>query len=88
MLETGRADLICRLVEDNMGISFLPDYVTEAAVQAGKVVRLPVEDFRVELWKQLLHRRDKWISPQMRAMIGHLSGISLVKQNTQPKGAL
>jgi len=88
VLETGLADLICRLVEENMGISFLPDYVTEAAVQAGRVVRLPVDDFKVELWKQLLYRRDKWLSPQMQAMIGHLSGISLVKESKQPKGAM
>ncbi|MGN0976631.1 MAG: LysR family transcriptional regulator, partial [Faecousia sp.] len=29
VLETGQADLICQLVEQNMGIAFLPDYVTE-----------------------------------------------------------
>ena len=32
VLETGRADLICSLVERNVGVGFLPDYVTQAAV--------------------------------------------------------
>ena len=77
MLEISRADLICRLVAQDMGVSFLPDYVTEGAVQAGEVVRLQVEDFQVELWKQLLYRRDKWVSAQMRAVIDHLSGLPL-----------
>ena len=76
-LETGRADVLCRLVEEDMGISFLPDYVTEDSVREGKLKRLEVEDFHVVVWKQLLYRRDKWVSPQMRAMINHLAGISL-----------
>ena len=77
VLEIGSADSICKLVEENMGISFLPDYVTERAVKAGRIVRLPVKDMDVELWKQLLYHRDKWVSVQMEALISHLSGILL-----------
>lgn len=75
ILESSSADLICRLVEQGMGMSFLPDYVTEAAVQAGTLVRLEAEDFRPELWKQLLHHRDKWISHPMETVIRCLSGL-------------
>lgn len=77
VLEMGGADLICKLVEQDMGLSFLPDYVTEAAVQAGTVVRLEVPDIQVEVWKQLVYRRDKWLSLPMQAMIRHLSTIQL-----------
>ena len=77
VLEIGSADSICKLVEESMGISFLPDYVTEASVKAGRLVRLPVKDMDVELWKQLLYHRDKWVSLQMEALIRHLSGILL-----------
>ena len=77
VLEIGSADLICRLVAEGAGLSFLPDYVTEAAVRAGKLVRLPVRGMQVELWKQLLHHRNKWMSPQMQAVLRHLSDIRL-----------
>ncbi|MBQ7944950.1 MAG: LysR family transcriptional regulator [Lachnospiraceae bacterium] len=77
ILEIGSADLICKLVEDGVGISFLPDYVTEAAIQRGTIVRLNVKDFEVELWKQLLYHRDKWVSPQMEATIGQFGMILL-----------
>ena len=77
VLETARADLICGLVARNMGVSFLPDYVTEADVQAGRLKRLDVDGFQVTVWKQVLYRRDKWLSAQMKAMIGYLSGIRL-----------
>ena len=76
-LEIGSADMICRLVERGMGLSFLPDYVTEEAVRGGRIVRLDVPGFEVDLWKQLLYHRGKWMSLPMRAAIDHLSGISL-----------
>lgn len=77
ILETARADVICGLVENDIGIGFLPDYVTETAVQEGKLKRLDVADFRAEVWKQILYRREKWLSPPMRAMIDHLSKLPL-----------
>lgn len=77
MLEIGRADLICRLVEEDTGISFLPDYVTEEAVREKRMVRLSVTDFKVELWKQLLYHRDKWMSFQMEVLLEHLGRIEL-----------
>ena len=80
VLETGRADLICALAEENAGVGFLPDYVTADSVRRGKLVRLPVQDFRVVVWKQLLYRREKWVSLQMRAMIDHISRIRLAQK--------
>ncbi len=77
VLETARADLICDLVAENMGVSFLPDYVTDGAVRRGDLIRLSVEDCQVTVWKQILYRRDKWLSPQMKAMLGFLSQLRL-----------
>ncbi len=69
VLEMGSARLICSLIGEGAGISFLPDYVTEQDVQAGAIVRLNVRDFEVEIWKQLLYHRDKWVSPQLDAVL-------------------
>lgn len=77
VLETARADVICGLVEENMGIGFLPDYVTEDAVRGGRLCRLEVAGFQTEVWKQILYRREKWLSPPMHAMIDHLSKLPL-----------
>lgn len=78
VLETGRADLICALAEENAGVGFLPDYVTEDSVAAGKLRRLTVENYGILVWKQLLYRRDKWVSLPMEAMIKHLKSIKLI----------
>jgi len=77
ILETGSTDLLCLLVEQGVGISFLPDYATAQAVQRGTVVRLEAEDFSPELWVQLLYHRNKWVSRSMRAVLDHLAGVSL-----------
>ncbi len=71
-LEIGDTLLICHLLEKNMGISFLPDYVTQRFVQKGSLQRLSVTDFSVGVWKQLLYRRDKWCTPQMQCVIEYL----------------
>ena len=73
ILETGNADLICCLVEQGMGISFLPDYVTKDAVASGKIRYLQINDFEIDIWKQLLYHHDKWLSPQMQAVIDYLA---------------
>lgn len=69
VLEIGSTDQIRALVEQGVGISFLPDYVTAEAVEAGRLAYLRVEGFQIEIWKQLLHHRDKWVSPQLESVL-------------------
>ena len=69
VLEIGSTSLICSLIEQGAGISFLPDYVTAKSIADGKMVYLNVDDFEIEVWKQLLYHRDKWVSPQMESVI-------------------
>ena len=73
VLEIGCAGLICSLVEQGAGISFLPDYVTEEKVRAGRLRYLPVKNFEIEIWKQLLYHRDKWVTPQLESALAYLS---------------
>lgn len=73
VLEIGRTDLICDMVSDDMGISFLPDFVTEDGVRSGKLVRINVKGYEIDVWKQLIYRKEKWLSMQMKAIIEHMS---------------
>ena len=73
VLEIGSAGLICSLVKQGAGISFLPDYVTEEKVRAGRLRYLPVKNFEIEIWKQLLYHRDKWVTPQLESALAYLS---------------
>lgn len=74
---SGNTDLLCALVEKGAGISLLPDYTTKAQIAAGKLKYLQVPEMQVEIWTQLLHHRDKWISEPMRVVIDYLHKCTL-----------
>lgn len=69
VLEIGSTSLICSMVEQGIGISFLPDYVTAKGVEEGRLVRLNIENFEIEVWKQLIYHRNKWVSPQLKSVL-------------------
>ncbi len=75
-LEIGDTSLICHLIKEDMGISFLPDYTTEKYVREGRLKRLHIDDLDVEVWVQLLYHRDKYCSPEMKCVIDFLTGIN------------
>lgn len=77
VLELGDADQICSLIAEGTCISFLPDYVTQSAVEQQKIARISVRDFHPELWEQLLYHRDKWMAQPIQAVLHYLSHISL-----------
>ena len=39
------------------------------------MVHLDVRDFQVEVWKQVLYHRDKWVSPSMERVMEFCMGI-------------
>lgn len=71
ILEIGSPSLICSLIKQGVGVSYLPDYVTAGDIQAGSMVYLEAEDLGIEVWKQLIYHRDKWVSHQMESVIGY-----------------
>ena len=72
VLEIGRTDIIVATLEKGIGISFLPELVTRKAVQEGRLCYLDVTDLEVEVWKQLIYHRSKWISGSLRAFIDYV----------------
>ena len=69
ILETGNTDIICEIIKQGAGIGLLPDYVTKDRVEKGEVRYIEVEDFEIEVWKQLLYHKNKWVSRQMEAVL-------------------
>ena len=72
VLEIGRTDIIVATLEKGIGISFLPELATRNAVQEGRLCYLDVTDLEVEVWKQLIYHRSKWISGSLRAFIDYV----------------
>ena len=56
------------LTKSNM-ISFFPDFVTKPLVDAGFLCYLDVCDMNVEIWKQLIYHKNKWMSKGLKTVL-------------------
>jgi len=72
ILEIGRTDIITSLVAHDDVLSFLPDFVTKEMVKSGKLCYLDVCDMDIEIWKQLIYHKNKWMSKSLKALINYI----------------
>jgi len=71
VLEIGNADLLADLAEQGAGIAVLPDFIVKERVEQGRLVRLQVQDMELEIWKQMIYHKRKWMSKQLNCVIRH-----------------
>lgn len=72
ILEIGRTDMITALIAQDNLYSFLPDFVTKDWVDSGKLCYLDIRDINVEIWKQLIYHKNKWMSKSLKALIDYM----------------
>ena len=72
ILEIGRTDIITSVVLENDMLSFLPDFVTEELISSGKLCHLDVTDMNIDIWKQLIYHKNKWLSKSMKTFIEYI----------------
>ena len=72
VLEIGRTDIITTVVSQSNMISYLPDFVTKELVESGVLCYLDVSDMNIEIWKQIIHHKNKWISKTLKTVIDYI----------------
>jgi len=72
VLEIGRTDIITTTVANSDMISFLPDFVTKDLIASGELIYIDVCDMNLEIWKQLLYHKNKWISKSLKTVIEYI----------------
>ena len=72
VLEIGRTDIITSLLRDSDMISYLPDFVTEDLIKQGKLCYLDVKDMNIDIWKQLIYHKNKWMSKALKTFIDYV----------------
>lgn len=72
VLEIGRTDIITSLIAQSNMISFLPDFVTKPLIDTGALCYLDVSDMNIDIWKQLIYHKNKWISKSLKAFIDYV----------------
>ena len=73
VLEIGRTDIITTIVSQSNMISYLPDFVTKELVDSGDLCYLDVKDMNIEIWKQLIYHKNKWISKTLKTVIDYIT---------------
>lgn len=75
--EVGNTDVITRMLLQDKGVSFLPEYVVRPYVEAGQLAVLDVACEEIVMWSQLVYHRNKDVTPQMnrfiQLMLEHIS---------------
>ena len=72
VLEIGRTDIITHIVSRGDMISYLPDFVTKEQVELGELCYLDVCDMELEIWKQLIYHKNKWLSKSLKTVIEYI----------------
>lgn len=72
VLEIGRTDMITSLIAQGDMLSFLPDFVTKDMVEAGHLCYLDISDMNIEIWKQLIYHKNKWLSKSLKTFINYI----------------
>ena len=72
VLEIGRTDIITEVIAKSDMISYLPDFVTRELVEAGELCYLDVTDMQIDIWKQLIYHKNKWMSKSLRSVIEYI----------------
>lgn len=72
VLEIGRTDIITSILTQSNMLSYLPDFVTKPLVDAGALCCLDVQDIKIDVWKQLIYHKNKWMSKSLKTFIDYV----------------
>ena len=72
ILEIGRTDMITSLIAQDDMLSFLPDFVTKDMIESGHLCYLDICDMNIEIWKQLIYHKNKWMSKSLKTFIDYI----------------
>jgi DNA-binding transcriptional LysR family regulator len=69
VLEIGNTETIIHLLEEGMGVSFLPLFSVKKAIKRGTLSQIQTDIPTIKMCSQLLYHKNKWVTPQMQTFI-------------------
>lgn len=68
-LEISSTEFIIQMVKENCGITYLPYFAVQKAIQDGSLITLNVPDIRIQMYRQIFYHKDKWKTLEMEEFI-------------------
>ena len=66
VLEMANTDVLIKLVSNNAGVAYFPQFIIEKHIKEGRLAVIPCEMEAEPVWSQLVYHRDKLLTPQMK----------------------
>lgn len=73
-LEIGSTDFIIGLLKKGLGLSFLPAFTVRKEIEKGLLAQVYVPGFTIQVYKQIVYHKDKWVSREMSAFLNLATG--------------
>jgi len=71
-LEIGCTDTILSYTKHNLGVSFLPVLTAKEALADKELATFEITDVKIQMYIQLIYRKNKWCTPAMKAFINEM----------------
>lgn len=68
-LEIGDTEFIIDQLRHNLGVSFLPAFIVQREVALGTLSLLHVKDFHLQVSRQIVYHKDKWVTKEMSSFL-------------------
>ena len=75
VIEFANPETVIQLVERKIGLSFLPYFCAEEKIKSGKLFPLETVAPRIYMYNQIFYHRDKWVTPQMEALLDFIKSF-------------
>ena len=62
-------EAIKQFVQSGLGIALLPCAAVERELAAGSLIDLNLTGDKIEMYTQIIHHKEKWISPSLAALL-------------------
>ena len=69
VLEIGRTDIITHFLTKSDMISY---FVTKEGTRSGELCYLDVVDVNIDIWKQLIYHKNKWMSKSLKSVLEYI----------------
>ncbi len=69
IVEFGNPENIIKLIERDMGLSFLPLFCAAEKIRCGSLSVIETDAPKVYMYSQIFYHKNKWITPQMDAIL-------------------
>lgn len=73
--EVGYTNMIIDCVANDLGVSLLPRFTLDAALEEGRIALIDVEGYSLSMLMQVVHNKNRWATQALRAFMEYAKDV-------------